>query len=48
MSRTVPFFFVGCESCTDQETARRIFDNVCYVAALNGNRPLQNVLDALD
>jgi hypothetical protein len=48
MSRTVPFFYVGCKSCTDQKTAGLVFDNVCYVAAIDGNFPLQSVLDTLD
>jgi hypothetical protein len=48
MSRTVPFFYVGCASCVDQKTARILWDNICYTATLEGTLALQNVLDTLD
>jgi hypothetical protein len=47
MSRTIPFLYVGCQSCVNQKLPRLLLDNVCYTSDLEANLSLQSYLDSL-
>jgi hypothetical protein len=47
MSRTIPFLYVGCQSCVNRKIPRLLPDNRCYTANLEDTSTLQNFLDSL-
>ena len=47
MSRTIPFLYVGCQSCVNRQIPRLLPDNRCYMANLEEASTLQNFLDSL-